>query len=183
MSVETRLEAAARPVAVPETLVFDPATAATGSWFLSVCESLGVSLEAVSARQGGRAVAQTARVLAGLFTRHASAVAVAARPAGPGNDSVGQPPQAVLSLLHLQDEWITAVRHTRPQEALRHPLMLQAMLSPNEMWRVLPGAGAVPLPLDAQHFAELLPVRQVMGQIAPLAARPVLVEDRVHDLP
>ncbi len=98
----------------------------------------------------------------------------------------GQPPQAVLSLLHLQDvldEWITAVRHTRPQEALRHPLMLRAMLSFNEMWRVLPGAGAVPLPLDAQHFAELLPVRQVMGQIAPLAARPVLVEDRVHDLP
>ena len=27
------------------------------------------------------------------------------------------------------------------------------------------------------------PGRQVVGQVAPLAARPVLVEDRVHDLP
>ncbi|MEU3160798.1 transposase [Streptomyces griseoincarnatus] len=164
MGVEARLEAAAvRPVAVPETLVFDPATAAAGSWLLSVCESLGVSLEAVSARQEGRMVAETVRVLAGLFTRHAAAVA-AARSAGPGDDGSGQPAQAVLSMLHLQDvldEWITAVWHTRPQEALRHPLMPQAVLCPQEMWQVLLGAaGVVPLPLGARHFAELLPARR-----------------------
>ncbi|WKX15978.1 hypothetical protein [Streptomyces sp. NL15-2K] len=47
-----------------------------------MCESLGVSLEAVSARQGGRAVAETVRVLAGLFTRHAAGVA--APPGRPG---------------------------------------------------------------------------------------------------
>ncbi|MET9453250.1 transposase [Streptomyces cinerochromogenes] len=162
MGVEARLEAeAVRPAAVPETLVFDPATAAAGSWLLSVCESLGVSLEAVSARQGGRAVAETVRVLAGLFTRHAAAVAAAARPAGPGDDGPGQPPQAVLSMLHLQDvldEWITATWHTRPQTALRHPLIPWAVLTPQEMWQVLLGAaGVVPLPLGARHFAELLP--------------------------
>ncbi|MFD7957241.1 transposase [Streptomyces ardesiacus] len=159
--VEARLEAAAaRPVAVPETLVFDPATAAAGAWLLSVCESLGVSLEAVSARQEGRAVAETVRVLAGLFTRHAAAVAAAGCP-GPGGDGPGQPAPCVLSMLHLQDvldEWITTVWHTRPQEALRHPLMPRAVLSPKEMWQVLLGAaGVLPLPLRARHFAELLP--------------------------
>ncbi|WP_159043917.1 transposase [Streptomyces sp. NRRL S-1521] len=168
MGVEARLEAAAvRPVAVPETLVFDPATAAAGSWLLSVCESLGVSLEAVSARQEGRAVAETVRRLAGLFTRHAAAVAAAvaaaARPAGPGGDGPGQPP-GVLGMLHLQDvldEWITAVWHTRLQETLRHPLMPGAVLCPREMWQVLLGAaGVLPLPLGARHFAELLPARR-----------------------
>ncbi|WP_440581256.1 transposase [Streptomyces sp. PT19] len=164
MSLDARLGATAvRASAAPETLVFDPATAATASWFLSVCESLGVSLEAVSARQGGRAVAETVRGLAGLFTRHACAVAAAAWPADPGADGTGQP-QAGMSLLHLQDvldEWITAVWHVRPQEALRHPMMPRAQLSPNEMWGVLLGAcGAVPRPLDARHFAELLPARR-----------------------
>ncbi|OFA48231.1 transposase [Streptomyces xinghaiensis] len=160
MSLEARIEATAvRPAAIPETLAFDPATAATTSRFLSVHESLGVSLEAVSARKGGRAAAETVQVLAGLFTRHACAAALAARSARPGEDGTGP---AVLSLLHLQDvldEWISAVWHTRPQEALRHPLMPRAAPSPDEMWEVLLGA-AVPLTLAGQHYGELFPAHR-----------------------
>jgi hypothetical protein len=167
MTLSARLEAtAARPAALPQTLVFDPAAAAVTPWFLTVCESLGVSLEAAPARQGGlRSVAgDTVKALAGLFTRHAVGLATA-RPAVHPQDSMARQTEgeAFFSLPHLQDvldEWITARWHTRPQQALGHPLLSKAALTPDEMWRVLLGAaGSVPVALTGQHFAELLPVQ------------------------
>nr|WP_241267623.1 Mu transposase C-terminal domain-containing protein [Streptomyces scabichelini] len=165
MTLSARLEAtAARPAALPQTLVFEPAAAAVTPWFLTVCESLGVSLEAAPARQGGmRSVAgDTVKALAGLFTRHSADLATALPVVHP-QDSAGRQAEPFFSLPHLQDvldEWITARWHTRPQQALRHPLLSKAALTPNEMWRVLLGAaGSVPLPLTGQHLAELLPVQ------------------------
>ncbi|GGM24070.1 hypothetical protein GCM10010129_80590 [Streptomyces fumigatiscleroticus] len=112
------------------------------------------------------------QALAHRFTRHATALTAAARA---GDRPAGHPPEgqddgaeeqaagAWFSLAHLQDlleEWITARWHTRPQQGLQHPLLSRAALTPDEMWRVLLGtAGAVPLPLGAQHYAELLPVQ------------------------
>ncbi|MFF9336158.1 transposase [Streptomyces albogriseolus] len=122
MTLSARLEAtAARLAAVPETLVFDPAAAAVTPWFLTVCESLGVSLEAVTARQGGmRSVAgDTVKVLAAVFTRHAAEVRAAARPGMRPQDNVARQAEAFFSLLHLQDvldEWITARWHHRPNK-------------------------------------------------------------------
>ncbi|WP_405763989.1 Mu transposase C-terminal domain-containing protein [Streptomyces sp. NBC_00080] len=165
MPLDARIEATvARPAALPQTLLFDPAAAAVTPWFLTVCESLGVSLEAAPARQRGtRSVAgDTVKTLAGLFTRHAADLATALPGVHP-QDSAGGQAQAFFSLPHLQDvldEWITARWHTRPQQALRHPLLPKAALSPQEMWRVLLGvAGSVPVPLSGQDFAELLPVQ------------------------
>ncbi|MFC8142923.1 transposase [Streptomyces paradoxus] len=165
LPLQARLEAtAARPAAVPETLVLDAAGPAVTSWLLTVCEGLGVSVESVRGRGNSApgSCGHTLGVLAGAFTRYAAALADAARPdAGHGEDDAGAA-GGWFSLPHLQDlldEWITARWHTRPQEALRHPLLPRAALTPDEMWRVLLGAtGSVPLPLSGQHFAELLPV-------------------------
>ncbi|MGC5407618.1 transposase [Streptomyces sp. DT225] len=165
LPLQARLETtAARPAAVPETLVLDAAGPAVTSWFLTVCEGLGVSVESVHTRGNSApgACGHTLGVLAGAFTRYAAGLADAARPvAGHGEDDAGAA-GAWFSMPRLQDlldEWITARWHTRPQEALRHPLLPRAALTPDEMWRVLLGAsGAVPLPLSGQHFAELLPV-------------------------
>ncbi|MFD7461071.1 MULTISPECIES: transposase [unclassified Streptomyces] len=165
MPLQARLETtAARPAAVPQTLVLDAAGPAVTSWFLTVCEGLGVSVESARGRVHGAqdACGHTLGVLAGAFTRYAAGLADAARPvAGHGEDDAGAA-GGWFSLPHLQDlldEWITATWHTRPQEALRHPLLPRAALTPDEMWRVLLGAsGAVPLPLNGHHFAELLPV-------------------------
>ncbi|MFF7098363.1 hypothetical protein ACFY9A_39245 [Streptomyces rubradiris] len=80
MSLPDRIEAtASRPAAVPETLVLDRGPAGITSAHLTVCESLGISLEPAPPRAAGAAsgVLRTLQVLAGLFTRHA----VAARPA------------------------------------------------------------------------------------------------------
>ncbi|MYR75217.1 MULTISPECIES: Mu transposase C-terminal domain-containing protein [unclassified Streptomyces] len=160
LPLQSRIEAtAARPAAVPETLVLDAAGPAVTSWFLTVCEDLGVSVEL--ARKRGHSAPG---VLAGAFTRYAAGLADAARPvAGRGEDDAGAA-GGWFSLPHLQDlldEWVTARWHTRPQKALRHPLLSAAPLTPDEMWRVLLGAtGAVPLPLSGRHFAELLPVRR-----------------------
>ncbi|MFJ8158794.1 transposase [Streptomyces sp. NPDC094468] len=165
MPLDARIEATvARPVALPQTLVFDPAAAAVTPWFLTVCESLGVSLEAAPARRRGvhPVAGDTVKTLAGLFTRHAADLAGALGAVHPP-DSAGRQAEAFFSLPHLRDvldEWITARWHTRPQQALRHPLLPKAALSPQEMWRVLLGvAGSVPVPLTGQDFAELLPVQ------------------------
>ncbi|MFI1702580.1 hypothetical protein ACH419_42625 [Streptomyces bobili] len=168
MPLDARIEAtAAQPVAVPETLVLNPPAGAVTSWFLTVCESLGVSLETAPSRQGGMrsAAGDTVKALAALFTRHATALAAVTGSAVRPQDSMARQPgsAALFSLVHLQDvldEWITACWHNRPQQALRHPLLSKAALTPDEMWRVLLGAaGSVPLPLTGQHFAELLPVQ------------------------
>ncbi|MEU5205347.1 Mu transposase C-terminal domain-containing protein [Kribbella sp. NPDC020789] len=165
MPLDARIEATvARPVALPQTLVFDPAAAAVTPWFLTVCESLGVSLEAAPARRRGlhSVAGDTVKTLAGLFTRHSADLATTLGAVHPP-DSAGRQTEAFFSLPHLRDvldEWITARWHTRPQQALRHPLLPKAALSPQEMWRVLLGvAGSVPVPLAGQDFAELLPVQ------------------------
>ncbi|WP_432158871.1 transposase [Streptomyces sp. bgisy153] len=160
MSLPARIEAtAARPAAVPETLVVDRGPAAVTSTVLTVCESLGISLEPAPPRTAGahRGALRTLEVLAGLFTRHAAA---AARPLAPAEKESGAY-WSVPQLQDLLDEWITAFWHHRPQEQLRHPLLSRAGLTPQEMWDVLLGAaGMVPLPLAGQHYGELLPARR-----------------------
>lgn len=160
LSLPARIEAsAARPAAVPETLVVDRAAAAVTSPVLAVCESLGISVEPAPHRAAGghRSSVRALAVLGGLFTRHA---ATAARSLGTGAEEDG----AYWSLPQLQDlldEWILAVWHQRPQEQLSHPLLPRAGLAPLQMWEVLLGAaGGVPLPLAGQHYGELLPARR-----------------------
>ncbi|MFI9650514.1 Mu transposase C-terminal domain-containing protein [Streptomyces sp. NPDC052040] len=162
MSLPDRIEStASRPVAVPETLVLDWGPTGITSAHLSVCESLGISLEPAPPRTAGAAsgALRTLQVLAGLFTRHA----MAARPAVTAGQE-GRADGVYWSMPQLQDlldEWITGVWHHRPQEQLRHPLLPRAGLTPKEMWQVLLGAaGRVPLPLAGQAYGELLPARR-----------------------
>ncbi|MFF6787013.1 transposase [Streptomyces sp. NPDC012510] len=158
VSLPARIEAtAARPTAVPETLIVE-STAAVTSAVLAVCESLGISLEPAPLRTAGakRGAMRTLDVLAGLFARHAT-TAEEACGAGEAVGAYWSMPQ----LQDLLDEWITVRWHQRPQEQLRHPLLPRAGLAPKEMWEVLLGAaGIVPLPLAGQHYGELLPARR-----------------------
>jgi hypothetical protein len=146
VALPARIEAtAARPAAVPETLVVDQSTAAVTSAVLAVCESLGISLEPAPLRTAGakRGAVRTLEVLASLFARHAT-TAEEACGAGEAAGAYWSMPQ----LQDLLDEWITVRWHQRPQEQLRHPLLPRAGLAPKEMWEVLLGvAGMVPLPL------------------------------------
>ncbi|WP_329212963.1 Mu transposase C-terminal domain-containing protein [Streptomyces sp. NBC_01485] len=159
VSLPERIEAtAARPAAVPETLIVDQSTAAVTSAVLAVCESLGISLEPAPLRTAGakRGAVRTLEVLAGLFARHAT-TAEEAYGAGQAVGAYWSMPQ----LQDLLDEWITVRWHQRPQEQLRHPLLPRAGLAPKEMWEVLLGvAGMVPLPLAGKHYGELLPARR-----------------------
>lgn len=162
MSLPARIEAtAARPAAVPETLVLDHGRAGVTSAHLTVCESLGISLEPAPPRAAGarRPALRTLQVLAGQFSRHT----VAARPpATTGQEDLADGVYWSLPQLQdLLDEWILAVWHRRPQEQLRHPLLPRAGLTPKEMWQVLLGAaGRVPLPLAGHAYGELLPARR-----------------------
>ncbi|WP_314414864.1 Mu transposase C-terminal domain-containing protein [Streptomyces sp. DSM 40484] len=158
VSLPARIEAtAARPAAVPETLIVESAAAVTSA-VLAVCESLGISLEPAPLRTAGakRGAVRTLAVLAGLFSRHAT-TAEEACGAGEAAGAYWSMPQ----LQDLLDEWITVRWHQRPQEQLRHPLLPRAGLAPKEMWEVLLGvAGTVPLPLAGKHYGELLPARR-----------------------
>lgn len=168
MSLPERIEAtAARPAAVPETLVLGHTTAGVTSVHLAVCESLGISLEPAGPRTAGarRGALRTLQVLADLFTRHATAAARPPATAGDKNRAheagAGGAYWSMPQLQDLLDEWITGVWHHRPQEQLRHPLLPRAGMAPQEMWRVLLGAaGRAPLPLEGQHYGELLPGRR-----------------------
>ncbi|MEU0742376.1 Mu transposase C-terminal domain-containing protein [Streptomyces sp. NPDC006134] len=165
MSLPDRIEAtAAQPAAVPETLVLDHGTVGITSTFLTVCESLGISLEPAPPRMADarRGALRALQVLAGLFSRHA----VAARPpaTAAGENQAVEADGAYWSMPQLQDlldEWVLAVWHHRPQEQLQHPLLPRAGLAPQEMWELLLGAaGRMPLPLAGQHYGELLPGRR-----------------------
>ena len=182
LSLDARLEhAAARAAAVPETLVFDRAAVTVTAAFLTVCESIGISLEGAPPRRPGTepAAARTLHTLAGLFARHATATAAAALGPGGGRAGTSGAYWSVPQLQDLLDEWITAVWHHRPQEHLHHPVLPRAALTPDEMWGVLLGtAGYVPLPLTAGDFAELLPVRWTA-----VTERGIRLDRRMYDHP
>jgi hypothetical protein len=66
----------------------------------------------------------------------------------------------MLELQELLDEWLVTTWANRPHDGLRHPLIPGKALSPNEMYAALvETAGYVPVPLAADDYIELLPVR------------------------
>ncbi|MCF2131092.1 transposase [Strepomyces sp. STD 3.1] len=162
IALDARLEgAAARPVIMPETVVVDQGRVYVSASFISACESLGVSVQPVPPANGPAKgnVERTFRAIADGFSQYL--------PGHTGSDvsqrGATAEQDACWSLAQLQellDEWVICGWQERRHEALRHPMMPKVAVSPNEMWAALVAVtGHVPVPLSADDYVELLPLR------------------------
>ncbi|WP_329331170.1 transposase [Streptomyces sp. NBC_00663] len=162
IALDPRLEqAAARPVIMPETVVMDQGRVYVSASFVSACESLGISVQPVPPANGPAKgnVERTFRAIADGFSQYL--------PGHTGSDvsqrGAAAQQDACWSLAQLQElleEWVICGWQERRHEALRHPMMPQVAVCPNEMWAALVAfTGHVPVPLSADDYIELLPVR------------------------
>ncbi|MFI9810216.1 Mu transposase C-terminal domain-containing protein [Streptomyces sp. NPDC052301] len=152
--------AAARPVALPETIVVDRGKIFISAAFTAACEHLGISVQPAPPRAPtAKGIVERAfGTINALFCQHL--------PGYTGSDVTRRGPDtekdacySVAQLQDLLDEWLVHYHH-RPHEGLRHPLMPRKALTPNQMWAALVAvAGYVPVPLTRNDYLELLPVR------------------------
>jgi transposase InsO family protein len=152
--------AAARPVAMPETIVVDRGRVFVSAAFTAACETLGISVQPAPphAPTAKGIVERTFGTINAGFCQHL--------PGYTGSDVTRRGPDtekdacySVPQLQDLLDEWLVHYHH-RPHEGLRHPLMPKKALTPNQMWAALIAvAGHVPVPLTGRDYLELLPVR------------------------
>ncbi|MFF7098365.1 transposase [Streptomyces rubradiris] len=179
LALDARLEqTAARPVAVPETIVIDRGRVFLSAAFLAACESLGVSVQPAPPRSptAKGAAERTFGSINTLFAQHAAGYT------GPHILARGEAVEdearfTVAQMQELLDEWITACWQHRPHDGLRHPLLPKKALSPGEMWGALLGAsGYVPLPLTGADYTGLLPVR-----FHPVTGRGIRINYRTYD--
>ncbi|MCC9711648.1 transposase [Streptomyces sp. MNU76] len=159
--IDERLkDAAARPVIVPETVVVDQGKVFVSPATRAACESLGISLQPVPPANGP-AKGHVERPFGSISTQFCQWLpGFTGSNVGERGSRVDQEPLwTVAEIQALWEEFLVHWHH-RPHEGLRHPLMPRKALTPNQMWAaLLPVAGYVPVPLSADDFVELLPVR------------------------
>jgi len=160
-AVDNRLvEAAAKPVITPDTIVCDRGAVFLSQTFTAACARLGISLQPAHPRTptDKGIVERTFSSINTLFCQYVAGYTgrdVTRR--GADVDAA-----AVWSLAELQDlfdQWVLAGWQPRPHDGLRHPELPRSALSPNEMYSVLvASAGYLPLALTGDDYLELLPV-------------------------
>lgn len=161
-SIDERLEnAAAKPVIVPETIVFDHGKAYVSDTFRSACRTLGISIQPAhpDTPTDKPVVERTLQSVGTLFAQYvAGYLGSSVERRGKNAEEEG-----LFSLVELQDlldEWIVTGWQNRPHEGLRDPLSPGQVLTPNEKYAAMLGvAGYVPVPLSGDDYIELLPMK------------------------
>ncbi|MCR8575902.1 transposase [Streptomyces sp. Isolate_219] len=160
-AVDERLkDAAARPVVMPETVVVDQGKVFVSPATRAACESLGISLQPVPPANGPAKghVERGFGSINSLFCQWLPGY-TGSNVSERGSKVEQEALWSAAELRALWEEFLVHWHH-RPHTGLRHPLMPKKVLTPNQMWAaLLPVAGYVPVPLSADDFVELLPVR------------------------
>ncbi|MFJ8787319.1 Mu transposase C-terminal domain-containing protein [Streptomyces sp. NPDC102476] len=179
-AVDERLkDAAARPVIVPETVVVDQGKVFVSPATRAACESLGISLQPVPPANGP-AKGHVERCFGSINTEFVQWLPgfTGSRVGERGTRVEQERLWTVYELQALWEEFLVHWHH-RPHEGLRHPLMPKKALTPNQMWAaLLPVTGYVPVPLSADDFVELLPVRW-----QPITDAGIRFDYRTYDAP
>lgn len=160
-TVDQRLvDAAARPVIAPETIVCDHGKAYLSQTFRQACCTLGINVQPAhpDTPTDKPKIERTLRSVGTLFAQYvAGYVGSSVERRGKNAEHAAVWPMAELQAL--LDEWIVAVWHNRPHDGLRDPVTPGKALTPNEKYAALiEVAGYVPVPLNADDYIELLPV-------------------------
>ncbi|MGW6062621.1 Mu transposase C-terminal domain-containing protein [Streptomyces sp. NPDC055189] len=179
LSLDHRLAgAAARPVVVPETIVVDRGKVFVSEGFVTACETLGVSVQPAPPKQptAKGSVERTFGAINTLFAQHVAGY-TGSNVTRRGRNVEGEAVWTFEQLQELLDEWIICGWQSRRHDALRHPVLARAVLSPNEMWAALLGlCGYVPLALRGRDYLELLPVRW-----QAITTRGIRISHRTYD--
>lgn len=179
--IDERLEhAAAKPVIVPDTIVFDHGKAYLSDTFRSACRTLGISIQPAhpDTPTDKPVVERTLQSVGTLFAQYVSGYL------GSSVERRGKNAEheALFSLVELQDlldEWIVTGWQNRPHEGLRDPLSPGQVLTPNEKYAALLGvAGYVPVPLSGDDYIELLPMKP-----RAINSYGVKINHRIYDAP
>lgn len=156
---ERFVNAAAKPVIIPETINCDRGRVYLSETFLRACTSLGISVQPARPYTGSdkSIVERTFLSINTLFCQHVAGYAgrdTTRRGANVADDAIW----TVAQLQELFDEWVVACWQTRPHEGLSHTWGEGRELSPNDMFAACVGiSGYVPLPLTGDDYIELLP--------------------------
>ncbi|MEV4478020.1 Mu transposase C-terminal domain-containing protein [Nonomuraea sp. NPDC049504] len=160
LKLDERLEqAAARPVIVPETIVYDKGGAFISANFRTACRMLGISLQPAHPRTGTDKphIERTLESVGTLFAQYVSGYT--GRSAEYRGRAVEEEPLWPVHELQEQlDEWLVASWQNRPHDGLRDPLTPGQAMTPNEKYAALvEAAGCVPVALSGDDYVELLP--------------------------
>ncbi|MEU6721973.1 Mu transposase C-terminal domain-containing protein [Nonomuraea sp. NPDC046802] len=160
-AIDERLEhAAARPVIVPETIVFDHGKAFTSQTFWNACRAMAINHQPThegSPWEKGMVESSFSSVDT-LFAQYVAGF-VGNSVENRGENAGAEAVWSMLELQELLDEWIVADWQNRPHEGLRDPLIPGKAMTPNEKYAALiETAGYVPVPLSESDYIELLPV-------------------------
>ncbi|MEV4125023.1 Mu transposase C-terminal domain-containing protein [Nocardia sp. NPDC049707] len=160
--VDQRLaDAAARPVIAPETIVVDHGKAFLSQTFRSACRSLGISLQPAhpDTPTDKPVIERTLGSVGTLFAQYVAGY-VGSSVERRGRNAEQAAVWSMVELQSLLDEWLVAVWANRPHDGLRDPVTPDTALTPNEKYAALVQiAGYVPVPLSADDYIELLPVK------------------------
>lgn len=161
-SIDERLaSAAAKPVIIPDTIVFDHGKAYLSYAFRTACSALGISLQPAhpDTPTDKPVVERTLQSIGTLFVQYTTGYL------GSSVERRGKEAEktAVFSMVELQDlldEWIITHWQNRPHEGLRDPFIPSRVFTPNEKYASLVAVtGYVALPLGAEDYIELMPSR------------------------
>lgn len=160
VEIDVRLrDAAAKPVIIPETVVYDHGKVFVSNTFRAACRSLGISLQPAhpDTPTDKAIVERTLGSVATLFAEKVSGY-LGSSVERRGRNAEGKAAFTVLELQNLLDEWIVTVWQNRPHDGLRDPLVSSQRLTPNEKYgALLSVAGYVPVPLTDDDYIRLLP--------------------------
>lgn len=161
VDIDARLEhAAARPVIVPETIVCDHGKVYMSQNFRGACRAMGINVQ--PSHEGSpweKGSVETSFAAVGTLFAQYVAGYLGSSVERRGEHAERQAVWSILELQDLLDEWLVACWQNRPHDGLRHPLIPDKALSPNEMYAALvQTAGYVPVPLTQGDYIELLPV-------------------------
>jgi transposase InsO family protein len=180
-SIDERLEgAAARPVIVPETVVYDHGKVYLSTAFRNACRTLGITLQPAhpDTPTDKPHVERTLQSVGTLFAQHVAAY-LGSSVERRGKNAEAAAAFSLLELQDLLDEWIVTGWQNRPHDGLRDPLSPGQLLTPNEKYAaLLQVAGYIPVPLLQDDFVELLP-----AQTRKINSYGVKIDHRVYDAP
>ncbi|GAA2232106.1 DDE-type integrase/transposase/recombinase [Promicromonospora sukumoe] len=180
-SIDQRLEgAAARPVIVPETVVYDHGKVYLSTAFRNACRTLGITLQPAhpDTPTDKPHVERTLQSVGTLFAQHVAGY-LGSSVERRGKNAEAAAAFSLVELQDLLDEWIVTGWQNRPHDGLRDPLSPGQLLTPNEKYAaLLQVAGYIPVPLSQDDFVELLP-----AQTRKINSYGVKIDHRVYDAP
>lgn len=160
LALDQRLaDAAAKPVIIPDTIVFDQGAVFISRAFKTACNALGITYQPAhpgTPTERGL-IERMMRSIGTLFAQYVAGF-TGSNPTRRGYRIEAGPLWSLPELQALLDEWIVGWGH-RKHEGLRDPHTPGNVLTPCQKYAALvESAGYVPLAISGEEYLELLPV-------------------------